>query len=139
MNSALRHRGRAGSTSPPARIVSVEIDRAAEESIPEKVRVEVGLIHVEEPQSFLEEIERLVVILKRVRVQRLERQRLRGHVVVLRVAERLVVQLLRLRKITLLMRQVSQHHVRLVLDVVGLRSTDATRRESAAGAGQITA
>ena len=43
-------------------------------------------------QRFLEEVQRLVVIVQRVRVQRLERQRLRRDVVVLRVAERLIVQ-----------------------------------------------
>ena len=121
-------------------IAGVEVDRAAEEQrVAEKVRVEERLIGVEELQRFLEQMQRVVAVAEGVGIERLQRQRLRGHVVVLRIAQRLLVQLLRLRVVVRLVREMAEDDVRLVLDVVRLVGLlgGARCRESVARAGDV--
>ena len=93
-------------------IAGVEMDRAAEqERVAEKVRVEERLVRIEKLQRLFEQMQRVVAVAERVRIQRLQRQRLRGHVIVLRIAERLLVQLLRFRIVVGLVREMAEDHV----------------------------
>src|SRR6266568_9479301 len=97
------------------------MNRAAEQQrIPEKIRVEERLTGVKELQRFLKEMQRFVGVAERVRIQRLQRQSLRGHVRVLRIAKRLLMKLFCFRVIALFMREVTKDDVRLVFDVVRL-------------------
>src|SRR3954453_24134569 len=57
---------------------------------------------------------RIVAVAERVRIQRLQRERLRGHIVVLRIPERLFVQLLRLGVVVRLVRKMAGDDVGLV-------------------------
>src|SRR5207248_2354214 len=69
-------------------LAAVEVDRAAEQQrVPVEVRVVERRVRIEERQRLAEEVQRLVERVQRVRVQRLQGQRLRRHVRVLRIAQ----------------------------------------------------